>query len=156
MTDRRDYLGFWDGSALVPVNASEHERLDERLGQGEVVTFKFTKRRSNVQLDYYWAKLKELLDSGAVPKYHDTDDLHTVIKMEMGFVTPVLNMRGQIEFHPKSIAMDRLDQDAMNQFMERAWQLIAEHWGIDMEAIGDARLPAQAKTLEPAPAAGDP
>src|SRR5262245_46991813 len=137
-TDRRTFLVKWNGRALAPVNASEHEAMDVRLRPGEAMTIQIYKQRSNDQLAYYWAKLKELLDSGAVSCCHDTETLHDILKLEMGFVKPVINMRGKLEFHPKSIAMDKLSQEEMNHFIDHAWALIAEHYGVDMEAIGDA------------------
>jgi hypothetical protein len=141
LSDHRYFIMRYDGEALRPVNAAEREAMAVRLYPGEDVAVHTVKQRSLPQLKYYWVKLKELLDSGAAPRLHDIDAIHDALKLEMGFVTPFITMRGRIEFRPKSIAMDKLDQDEMNAFIDRAWALIAEHWGVDMETIGYHQRP---------------
>ena len=147
MSDKRTFIVKWNGQALSPVNAGEAEAIDNRFEIGEAVAIKIVKQRSPEQLRYYWAKLKALLDSGGAPSCHDVETIHDVIKMELGYVEPRVSMHGRMFMVPKSIAMDKMDQDQMNYFVDRAWQLIAEHWGVDMEAL-DAGVPSYQEAVD--------
>lgn len=95
------------------------------------------RRRSTIHNAKYWAELAEVVASGATP--HPTSEhLHVAIKMELGYVEPVIRLDGTIEFRPDSTNFESMDQSDFNVFYMKAVDLIQTYYGIDMSKIARA------------------
>lgn len=121
--------------SLVPVNVAEAEALTARAPEGHDIEVTVRRRRSNLMHSLYWARLASLIESGACGKVHDVETLHTLIKFELGYVQPVLDLKGKIRLLPRSIAFDKMGQHEFQAFFEAAMAAIAEHYHVNVEEL---------------------
>jgi hypothetical protein len=61
----------------------------------------------------------------------NSETLHSAIKLELGYGTPVKLRNGMMVLVPGSIAFESMDEPTFNGFFGRAQEWIAKTYGID-------------------------
>lgn len=114
---------------LKPMTAWDSESL-MMMPEGRVFQLVPVTKRSEKQLKTYWKALGIVVR--ATGKWTTAENLHREIKLTLGYVEKVVNMRtGEVSLVPDSIALDKMSPDEFRTFMDAAMQLITEATGFD-------------------------
>ncbi len=113
---------------LEPRSRLARELLDQYALHSDVeVSIK--KRRSAPQLRRYWVMLHEVVEAtGAWPT---AEHLHSSLKLDLGYVTPIRLLDGGIVYVPDSAAMSSMDSAQFKRFFDAAAARLAETYGFD-------------------------
>ena len=120
-------------AGLSPAQAYDAERLDE-ITIGATVEVTVRQRRSNANHRHFFAVLGQLVASGAVP-FESTDDLLSALKMACGITELRQGVGGAPYIVPGSISYAAKDEPAFKAFKDKAFALIASHYGVDPTAL---------------------
>lgn len=115
---------------LVPVTSYDNAVVGQaRLGAIYELVPK-TMKRSDKQLRLYWACLDKVCEAtGAWP---NSEILHDLLVREAGYVTRVPNPRtGEWEIARDSFALDSMEPEDANKFVDAALAILAEGIGVD-------------------------
>lgn len=93
-----------------------------------------TTGRSPSRLRWYWAFLREVIT--ATECCLDTESLHSLIKLNVGLVTPVM-MKGFTVMVPKSVSFSSMDEENFSNFCNAAVKFIAETYGVVPQDKGE-------------------
>jgi hypothetical protein len=127
---------------LEPVSSIDEEAL-ERFAFGADVEVDVKQRRSPPHHRWFFAVLGKIVDSGAVP-FPDVDAFLDALKMACGFVEIRRRLDGAYFTVPRSISFAAADEPEFCAFKARAFDAIAERYGIDPETVLPPR-PAHAR-----------
>jgi hypothetical protein len=89
--------------------------------------------RSPARLRFYWQMLGKLV--AATDCAPNAEALHSVIKLDLGYATPVRLKNGMTVLVPGSIAFDRMTEEEFGEFLDRAIAWIAQNYGVTPEEI---------------------
>lgn len=89
--------------------------------------------RSPSRLRFYWQMLGKLV--AATDCAPNAEALHSVIKLELGYATPVRLKNGMTCLVPGSIAFDRMTEQEFSNFLERAIAWVAANYGVTPDEI---------------------
>jgi len=89
--------------------------------------------RSPSRLRFYWQMLGKLV--AATDCAPNAEALHSVIKLDLGYATPVRLKNGMTVLVPGSIAFDRMTEEQFSEFLERAIEWVARNYGVTPEEI---------------------
>lgn len=124
-------------AGLSPVAPIDAEELD-RISLGAVVEVNVRQRRSNPHNRYFFAVLGRLVASGAVP-FNSTDELLDALKFSCGITELRQAIGGAPYFVPGSISFAAKDEPAFKAFREKAFALIAQHYGVNCDEVLEPR-----------------
>lgn len=119
----------FENGKLTPATSFDAELMQElyRPGADYYITAKRV-RRSLPQLAAYWIGLKRIVD--ATEAYPTRNHMHEALKVDAGFVEERMTPRGARYKAADSIAMEEMDQDQFNTFLEIADRICLEVYGI--------------------------
>jgi len=113
---------------LAPVSAFDEERLHGMALNTECEVRPLTKR-SLPQLRLYWSILSRVVAATDIAP--TSRHLHEILKIKLGYVTPVRLWDGKVQLWPDSTALDAMQPDEFSRYFDHAMQLIAERCGFD-------------------------
>lgn len=122
---------FWlvrKGNALVPEFHGDLDRI-QAIPQGQRVRVEIKQGRSLPRLKLYWRMLSYVRD--ATDCAPTSEYLHSAVKLELGFGTPVKLRNGMMVLVPSSIAFDKMDEPTFTDFFNRASEYLAATYGMD-------------------------
>ena len=118
---------------LAPASSYDAEVLDGYpLGAQVEVTIR--QRRSGKHHRWFFKALARLVDSGAVP-FLTVDEFLDALKIACGITQLQMRLDGEVYVLPGSISYAAKDQAAFKMFADRAAQVIAENYGVDLAAM---------------------
>lgn len=127
-------------AGLAPASAFDAEELDAiTIGAEVEVTIK--QKRSGQHHRFFFATLSAIVRSGAVP-FNTVDEMLDALKMACGITQLRQSIGGAPYYVPGSISFAAKDQPAFKAFQERAFALIAQHYGINPDAVLEPRRAA--------------
>lgn len=126
--DRPIYAYRRKGNSLVPDMEFDLRALDG-VGQGEQVRVEVKRFRNLGRHRLYWAMLSKVID--ATDCAPNAEHLHSAIKLELGYGTPVRLGNGMTVLVPGSIAFEAMDETTFQGFFDRAAAYLAEQYGLD-------------------------
>ncbi len=118
-----------ESNCLVPFCPYSEERL-EGLPKSKDLFVQITQRRSNKQLNLWWAGLALAVhnfDDDMISKYPTSRHLSDAFLIHLGFKTAQYNIDGSISVNADSIAFENMEQEQYNLVFQRA-ELVAEKW----------------------------
>lgn len=118
---------------LECVAAIDSEELD-RITIGATVEVTIRQRRSNPHHRFFFACLGKLVASGAVP-FSTVDELVDALKMACGITELRRGIGGAPYIRAGSISYAAKDEPAFKEFRQKAFALIAQHYGVDPVAL---------------------
>ena len=89
--------------------------------------------RSPSRLRFYWQMLGKLV--AATDCAPNAEALHSVVKLELGYATPILLPNGLKVLVPGSIAFDRMTEQEFSNFLERAIAWVGQNYGVTADEI---------------------
>jgi hypothetical protein len=113
---------------LVPVSAFDEERLHGMPLNTECEVKPLTKR-SLPQLKLYWSILSRVVAATQIAP--TAGHLHDILKVDLGYCTPVRLLDGRTMLWPDSAALDAMPPETFRQYFDDAMMLIAERCGFD-------------------------
>lgn len=116
------------GNFLCPEMRADLERI-EAIKQGERVRVEIKQSRSVPKLRLYWRMLSYVVESTECAANSET--LHSAIKLELGYGTPVKLRNGMMVLVPGSIAFESMDEPTFDAFFQRSQEWLAKTYGID-------------------------
>ena len=127
-------------TGLAPASAFDDEELN-RISMGAEVEVTIKQKRSLLHHRFFFKTLSEIVKAGAVP-FNTVDELLDALKMACGITQLRQSIGGAPYYVPGSISFAAKDQPAFKAFQERAFALIAQHYGIDPGAVLEPRRAA--------------
>jgi len=125
---------------LIPVAAYDAELLWADPVGTEYDLVKRT-RRSWPQLKLYWSMLNRVVKGAG--KWPSAEHLHEAIKLTLGYVREVVNLRtGEVSLVADSAALDAMSPDEFRVFFDSATELLAARLGFDPLAFTEERAAA--------------
>lgn len=115
-------------NSLVPEMSFDLAALDG-IAQGERVRVEIRQFRNNGRLRLYWRMLsyvREATECAPTSEY-----LHSAIKLELGFGTPVRLRNGMTVLVPSSVAFESMDEPEFLKFFDRAVEFLTATYGFD-------------------------
>lgn len=113
---------------LAPVSAFDEERLHGMALNTECEVKPLTKR-SLPQLKLYWSILSRVVAATQIAP--TAGHLHDILKVELGYCTPVRLLDGRTMLWPDSVALDAMLPETFRKYFDDAMMLIAERCGFD-------------------------
>lgn len=117
------------GRVLEPEMEADLKAL-EAFPQGQRIKVTLSTGRVPSRLRFYWSFLHKVVE--ATEATPDVESLHTLIKMETGYVVPA-RVKGYIINLPRSISFASMTEDEFSRFLEGAIKFIASSFGITPE-----------------------
>ncbi|RVL48448.1 hypothetical protein CN138_08955 [Sinorhizobium meliloti] len=111
-----------------------------RFNAGDRIKVTLHTGRSPSRLRFYWQMLGKLV--AATDCSPNAEALHSVIKLDLGYATPVRLKNGMTVLVPGSIAFDRMTEEEFGGFLDRAIKWIAENYSVTPEEIMNGGLAA--------------
>lgn len=122
------YAFIRTAQGLVPEMAYDAHALDG-VKLGERVRVEIKQFRNLGRFRLYWSMLAKVLE--ATDCAPTVEHLHSAIKLELGYGTPVRLGNGMTVLVPGSIAFEAMDEAEFQGFFERAAAYLAGQFGID-------------------------
>jgi hypothetical protein len=117
------------GGKLSPVTAWDAELLDRFAGGTEFDLVARTKR-SNPQNALYWRTLSAVCE--ATGKWSRPEALHVALKVELGYVEPLMGLDGRIKgMIPDSTSFAAMSHEDFRVFFDKAMEVLAKAVGTD-------------------------
>ena len=117
---------------LVAVTAYDAEEIDAYPVGTEFDLVARTKR-SWPQLRTYWRTLGNVVE--ATGKWQSPEALHTALKVKLGLVEPIFDMRGNVMgMQAESAALDKMDHKTFCAYFDRAATELSAAVGYDVLA----------------------
>lgn len=114
---------------LVPAAAYDAEVL-ARFTLGSEVEVTVSQKKSNDALRLYWGFLADVVENS--DRFGNARALSNTVLCDLGYVESFTSlMGGGAHIHPMSIA--EMDAPEFNQFVEKAFAVIREEFGMDVE-----------------------
>lgn len=120
------------GDHLVGEMMQDRDNI-RKLKAGDRIKVQLHTGRSPSRLRFYWQMLWKLVD--ATECTPNAEALHSVIKLDLGYATPVRLRNGMTVLVPGSIAFDRMTEEEFGGFLDRAIQWIGANYGVTPEEI---------------------
>lgn len=120
------------GDHLVGEMMQDRDNI-RKLKAGDRIKVQLHSGRSPSRLRFYWQMLGKLV--AATDCAPNAEALHSVIKLDLGYATPVRLKNGMTVLVPGSIAFDRMTEEEFGGFLDRAIKWIAENYFVTPEEI---------------------
>ncbi len=123
------------GGTLSPVTSFDAEEFD-RFPQGTLFELVPQNKRTLPLHRTYWTALQRAVD--ATGRWQSREALHTSLKVAMGLVEPIYDLRGNVTgMQPHSTAFAAMDQTQFKAYFEGAMAKLSEAVGYDVLAFLD-------------------
>ncbi|HEV8035258.1 hypothetical protein [Yoonia sp.] len=114
---------------LSPATAYDAEEL-ARHAPGTEFDMVARTKRSNPQQGTYWKALTRAVE--ATGRWESRDALHTALKIELGYVEPIFNLKGKVVgMKPDSTAFNAMPHKDFCEYMDKAMAALSEAIGYD-------------------------
>lgn len=120
------------GDKLVGEMQMDREAI-AKFNAGDRIKVTLHTGRSPSRLRFYWQMLGKLVS--ATDCAPNAEALHSVIKLDLGYATPVRLRNGMTVLVPGSIAFDRMTEQEFSNFLERAIAWVAQNYGVTPDEI---------------------
>lgn len=120
------------GDTLVPEMQADAEMI-RKMKPGERIRVDLRTGRSPSRLRFYWQLLNRLIE--ATDCAPNSEALHSVIKLDLGHVTPVRLRNGMTVLVPSSIAFDKMSEESFAEYLERAIEWIGANYGVTPDQL---------------------
>lgn len=123
------------GGKLSPVTAFDAEEL-EAYPNGTEFDLKPRNKRSLLHHRLYWQALTRAVE--ATGRWQSREALHTALKVRMGLVEPIYDLRGNVTgMMPHSTAFAAMDQKEFREYFDKAMAMLSEAIGFDVLDFAD-------------------
>lgn len=119
------------GAALYGEFEMDRKAIEEL--PNERIRITVSTGRSPSRLRWYWSFLRDVVE--ATECAPDTESLHSLIKLETGYTTPV-KLKGYNVLVPRSVSFSSMDETTFSRFCDQAVKFIAETYGVYPEDKG--------------------
>lgn len=121
-------------AGLAPLSEYDHERLS-KVPLWADVRAELTMPRSLPRHRFYWVCLGLVVEN--TERWRTAEDLHTAIKVKLGYVEDFLLIDGSVLIRPRSTDFEAMDELAFREYMEAAFMIIATDIlpGVDIDAL---------------------
>lgn len=140
MADKSEQPPIWverKGAGLWPCMQLDADEI-ARFPFGEKIQIRLHTGRVPRRLRFYRSFLSKVVS--ATDCAPNADALHEAVKLNTGFVTPVL-IKGYHVNVPRSVAFDKMTEAEFGEFLHLALEFIASAYGITPEmAFGAERM----------------
>jgi hypothetical protein len=137
MADKSEAPPIWverKGAGLWPCMQLDADEI-AKFPIGQKIKVKLHTGRVPKRLRFYRSFLSKVV--AATDCAPNSDALHEAVKLNTGFVTPVL-IKGYHVNVPRSVAFDKMTEQEFGEFLTAALKWIAESYGITPEdAFGE-------------------
>lgn len=124
------------GGKLSPVTAFDAEEL-ARFPHGQEFDLIPRGKRSLPHHRLYWQALTRVVE--ATGRWQSREALHTALKVRMGLVEPIYDLRGNVTgMMPHSTAFGAMTQPEFRAYFDKAMAALSEACGFDVLAFVDA------------------
>jgi hypothetical protein len=106
---------------LIPSDAIGMDAL-KAIAEGSTVTARLTQTR-NIKFHRLWYALLQTVFE-AQTLFTSLDEMHSAIKLGIGFSEEIVDLDGAVHTIPKSISFAKLDEDGFRAYFDRAVDLI--------------------------------
>lgn len=114
---------------LSPATAYDAEELAQFASGTEFDMVARTKR-STPQHRTYWKALTRAVE--ATGRWQSRDALHTALKIELGYVEPIFNLKGKVVgMKPDSTSFAEMSHKDFCEYMDKAMTALSEAIGYD-------------------------
>lgn len=121
------------GGALSPVTAFDAEELAS-FPEGMLFDLVARNKRTLALHRVYWTALQRAVD--ATGKWQSREALHTALKVRMGLVEPIYDLKGNVSgMIPHSTAFAAMDQGQFKAYFDGAMAALSEAVGYDVLAF---------------------
>ena len=121
------------GGRLSPVSAFDAEEID-RFPDGMMFEMVAQNKRTLPLHRAYWTALQRAID--ATGRWQSREALHTSLKVAMGLVEPIYDLRGNITgMQPHSTAFGAMDQTEFRIYFDGAMAKLSDAVGYDVLAF---------------------
>ena len=114
---------------LVAVMADGAETLDGLEGETFRAVLTQAKGRSYPQLKLYFAMIKMLVDNFDGEQNVSKNAIDQFIRIETGHADAVKFADGTYRFFARSIAFNKMEPEAFNKFLDKAFDVVAMKFG---------------------------
>jgi hypothetical protein len=115
-------------NSLVPEMSFDLAALDG-IAQGERVRVEIKQWRNSGRMRLYWKMLSYVRE--ATECAPTSEALHSAIKLELGFGTPVRLRNGMTVLVPASISFEAMEEQEFVAFLDRAVEFLSATYGFD-------------------------
>ena len=123
------------GGKLSPVSAFDAEELDA-FPDGMTFDMHPRNKRTLPLHRTYWQALTKAVE--ATGRWQSREALHTALKVRMGLVEPIYDLRGNVTgMQPHSTAFAAMDQGQFKAYFDGAMAALSEAVGYDVLAFLD-------------------
>lgn len=121
-------------AGFAPLAACDAEQM-EHIPIFADVRANLTMPRSMPRHRFYWVVLGIVADNQE--RFRTAEDLHTAIKVKLGYVEDFVLIDGSLLIRPRSTDFESMDELEFRQYMEAAFQIIVTDIipGLDLEAL---------------------
>lgn len=124
------------GGTLSPITAFDAEELAS-FPEGMLFDLVARNKRTLPLHRTYWTTLQRAVD--ATGKWKSREALHTALKVRMGLVEPIYDLKGNVSgMIPHSTAFAAMDQSQFKLYFDGAMAALSEAVGYDVLAFLDA------------------
>ena len=106
-------------------------QIFDRIPNDEVVTVRIMRERSAKENRLYWQVIEKVADATG----RNPQQLHTAVRVALGFVDAVRMLDGSLQEVPVSTADDVMTQDEAHEYHDAAFELLAEHLHMSVEEL---------------------
>ena len=121
--------------SLIPLDEAAEAAL-ARIGAGDIVKVRGLVRPRNPDHHrLYWAMLN--LVAGNTEKYEDAEQLHFLLKIDIGHWRPFVSDDGKVYYEPKPTDFASMGQDEFSIYYDKCVEVICERVipGMDSEEL---------------------
>jgi len=126
--ERSIYAWIRRGNSLLPEMDYDLRALDG-IANGQRVKVEISEFRSNPRMRLYWRMLAIVVD--ATECAPTSEHLHSALKLELGYGTPVRLRNGMTVLVPGSIAFESMGEAEFKGFFDRAHRYLVSTYGFD-------------------------
>lgn len=124
------------GGTLSPITAFDAEELAS-FPNGMLFDLVARNKRTLPLHRTYWTALQRAVD--ATGKWHSRETLHTALKVRMGLVEPIYDLKGNVAgMIPHSTAFSAMDQGQFKAYFDGAMAALSDAVGYDVLAFLNA------------------
>ncbi len=121
---------------LAPLSAQDDERISD-FALGAVVEVSVSQPRSGPNHRHYWGVLNALIRAEVTP-FNSAKELDDALKLSCGVTEMRQNLYGETTIVPGSISYAKKDEAQFTEYKRKAFRLLAEHYGINVDDLTQA------------------
>lgn len=127
-------------AGLAPASAFDAEELDA-ITVGAEVEVTIRQKRSGQHHRFFFATLSAIVRSGGVP-FNTVEEFLDALKMSCGITQLRQSIGGAPYYVPGSISFAAKGEPKFKEFKDKAFALIAHHYGINPDEVLEQRRAA--------------